>query len=90
MLHLNNEFYADLAQELITQICDNGCSDGVVEIKITPKCEALPAEIIFAFNNADYTLQNGLSSLNYLLLAFNGSVRCSTDFDVAKLEAQLD
>lgn len=89
MTHLNQDFYSDLAQELITQICDKNCSDGVVELKtICPKTEQL-TEILFAFNNADYTLQNGLNSLNYLILAFSGGVRCSVDFNADILEQML-
>lgn len=89
MIQLNQDFYNDLAQELITQVCDKNCADGVVELKVTsPNCEQI-TEILFAFNNADYTLQNGLSSLNYLILAFSGGVRCSVDFNAEILEQML-
>lgn len=90
MIHLNKEFYANLAQELTTQICDNGYNDGVIELAIPHPVNSSKVEIVFAFNSADYTLQHGISSLSYLLLAFNGGVRCSTDFEVEKLESEID
>ncbi len=74
MIHLNGDFYNELAQELVTLIYDKEKNDGVIEIKVNN------VDVIFAFNAANYTIERGLESINYLIIALDGDVRCSTDF----------
>lgn len=89
MIHLNPDFYDDLAQEIITEITDRGKSDGVIEMTIESKGKTT-TEVLFAYNSVDYTLAYGLRSINYLLLAFEGGVRVSTDFDADRLSAIIE
>lgn len=89
MIHLNPDFYDDLAQELITAITDECKNEGVIELQIQTTQNS-PAEVLFAFNSVDYTLAYGLRSMNYLMLAFEGGVRVSTDFDADRLSAIIE
>lgn len=89
MIHLNSDFYDDLAQEIITAVCDQGKAEGVIELQIETKNKT-KTEVLFAFNSVDYTLANGLRSMNYLMLAFEGGVRVSTDFDADRLSSIIE
>ncbi len=48
------------------------------------------ADIIFAFNAQDFTLEHGIEEINYLIIALEGTVRCSSDFDSNKLLPLLE
>ncbi len=80
MIHLNNDFYNDLAQELYTQLYDKNAYDGVIELPYT-QCNGNQIDVIFAFNANDFTIDSGLKSLHYLIIALKGVQRHSTDFD---------
>lgn len=84
MITLTADCYDTLAQELITQIIDRGADDGVIEIEIEPD-----AQLVFAFNNVDYTLSRGISSMSYILLAFKNGRRESTNFCPEKLDEKI-
>ncbi len=89
MIHLNQDFYNDLAQELITLIYDNESVEGVIEMRVmcSMGCEA---EVIFAFNATNFSIDRGLESINYLVLGFQGGRRASTDFNSTILSSIID
>lgn len=84
MICLNPDFYDALAQELITQIVDQGSDEGVVEMPVGPN-----AHLIFAFSAVDYTLAYGIRSMNYLILGFKDGRRDSTDFCPDRLDEKI-
>ncbi len=89
MIHLNQDFYNDLAQELITLIYDNDSVEGVIELSIK-HAEGKAVDIVFAFNAINFSLDRGLESINYLILAFQDNARISTDFDSTILSAIIE
>ncbi len=80
MIHLNNDFYHDLAQELYTQLYDKNSYEGVIELLHTPD-NGKTVDVFFAFNANDFTIDSGLNSLHFLIIALQGTKRHSTDFD---------
>lgn len=89
MIHLDSDFYNELAQELITAIYDKQNFEGVIELKVLIARNRY-ADIIFAFNAQDFTLEHGIEEINYLIIALEGTVRCSSDFDSNKLLPLLE
>lgn len=89
ILHLNQDFYNELAQELVTLIYDEENSEGVVELKILI-AKGKYADIIFAFSAADFSIEKGLESICYLIIALDGQKRCATDFEPQKLSPLID
>ncbi len=89
MIHLDDDYYNDLAQELITLIYDKGEVEGVVELRVRDQ-RGRAAEVIFGFNASYFTLERGLESMNYILIALVDSRRCSTDFEPSRLATILD
>lgn len=84
MIHIDKDTYNTLAQELVTAIVDKAQDEGVVEVSTKNG-----AEIIFAFNNVDYTLSRGISSMSYIILAFENGRRVSTDFNAQILDEKI-
>lgn len=89
MIHLDSDFYNELAQELITAIYDKELLEGVIELKVLIAKNRY-ADIIFAFNSEGFTIAHGIEEINYLIIALEGTIRCSTDFDSNKLSTILD
>lgn len=89
MVHLTDDFYNDLAQLLISELYDYNKDEGVVELTLNIKRGGV-LEVLFAYSVADRTLSRGLSSINYLIIALDGGVRCSIDFDPERLNYLID
>lgn len=89
MIHLNIDFYNELAQELATAIYDNFQTEGVIELK-AKLGKGKSADIIFAFNCPDYTIDHGIDNINYIIIALEGTLRHSTDFDQNRLSTMLN
>ncbi len=88
-MHLADDFYCDLARVRVSELIDYEHNDGVVELNVkTSKDKSV--EVLFAFNVVDFSLANGLESINYLIIAFDGANRCATDFCTSKLSPLLD
>lgn len=89
MVHLPKDYYSDLAQQIVTELYDNSQNDGVIEMQV--KCSGNRiVDTLFAFSVTDFSLSGGLESMNYLIIAFQGGVRCSTDFEPSKLSVLID